>query len=208
MLKYSLYAVLLITVIVLAGGGFHLTRLYFKNKKEMAPYANGGIKITKNLGKVLVVYYSRSGNTKDIAQRIRQKTNADIYEIKTRDAMPSGPALYLGVKKQLKSGVYPKIIADFPDFSSYDLIFVGSPVWWYTLSTPVLSFLKQADFKGKKVVPFLTQGSNAGHSIADFKTNAKNAIILKEREFNNISQKYNNAVDNKISVWLNELDIN
>jgi flavodoxin len=208
MLKCVLYVVLLIIVIALAGGGFHLTRVYLKNKKEMAAYANGEIKITKNLGKVLAVYYSLGGNTKDIAQRIRQKTNADIYEIKTKNIMPSGPALYLGVKKQLKSGEYPEISTDFPDFSSYDLIFVGSPVWWYTLSTPVLSFLKHADFQGKKVVPFLTQGSNAGNSIADFKAKAKNAIILKEREFNNISQKYNNAVDNKISVWLNDLDIN
>ena len=205
MRKYIFYAVLAVAAICLIAAGIHLCRVHFKNKKEMAPYMSGDIKFGGNLGKVLVVYYSLSGNTRAIAESIRAKTGADIYEIKTKSAFASGPKLYLEVKKQIKTGKYPELQGDMPDFESYDLIFVGSPVWWYTAATPALAFLEQADFKGKKVVPFATQGSNPGNFIQDFKSRAKNAVILEGRLFNNLSKKYDKAVDNKISAWLNEM---
>ena len=125
--------------------------------------------------------------------------------LKTKNAFSLSPKMYIDVKKQLKTGKYPELNGEIPDFESYDLIFVGSPVWWYTAATPVLAFLEQADFKGKQVAPFSTQGSNSGTFAADFKAKSVNAVILEGREFNNISNKYNDAVDNKISVWLNEL---
>ncbi|MDR1696383.1 MAG: hypothetical protein LBR69_07150 [Endomicrobium sp.] len=205
MLKYALYAVLFLVLAALAAAGFHNTRVHFKNKKEMSRYEGAQIAVQKDLGKVLVVYYSLSGKTKDIAERIKAKTNADIYEIKTKEPMPSGRALYMGVRKQIKTKKYPEIETNFPDFENYDLIFAGSPVWWYTAATPVLAFLEQADFKGKKVVPFSTQGSNEGTFEKDFKANAKNAVTASYQKFNNISPKYNSAVDNKIAEWINGL---
>jgi len=205
MLKYILCAVLGLIIVVLAIAGIHLARVHFKNKKEMSRYEGAGVSVQKDFGKVLVVYYSLSGRTRDIAERIRAKTNADIYEIKTKEPLPSGISLYRGVKKQLKTKQYQEINGNFPDFENYDFIFVGSPVWWYTAATPVLAFLEQADFKGKKVIPFSTQGSNAGTFMQDFKAKAKNAVVLEGREFNNISKKYDNAVNNKISQWLNGL---
>ena len=92
-----------------------------------------------------------------------------------------------------------------PDFSKYDTVFVGGPVWWYTMSTPMYSFLQQANFAGKKVVPFSTQGSNYGTYFEDFAKMAKNAKLQKEASFNNMPEKYNSAVDNKIAEWLNSL---
>ena len=205
MLKYVFYAVLGLIIVVLAATGIHLTRVHFKNKKDLSRYEGAEVSVQKDFGKVLVVYYSLSGRTRDIAERIQAKTNADIYEIKTKEPLPSGMSLHLGVKKQLKSEEYPEIDGNLPDFENYDFIFVGSPVWWYTAATPVLAFLKQADFKGKQVIPFSTQGSNAGTFMQDFKTKAKNAVVLEGRGFNNISKKYDDAVDNKISQWLNGL---
>lgn len=207
MIRYVIYAVLGIIVLCLAGAGIHLCRVYFKNKKEMSAYAGNPAAVTKNFGKVLVVYYSMSGNTRAIAEKIKEKTNADIYEIKTKDEMKLGPSVYVAIRKQLKTGQYPPLDGGMPDFESYDLIFVGSPVWMYTVATPVLSFLEQADFKGKKVVPFSTQGSNPGSFLEDFKARAKNAVILEGRLFNDLSKKYDSAVNNKIAVWLNSLEI-
>ena len=86
-----------------------------------------------------------------------------------------------------------------------DTVFVGAPVWWYTVATPVLSYLKKTDFLGKKVVPFSTQGSNAGTFFADFAAKARNAVLLKGEQFNNLSDKYAKETDNKIAVWLNSL---
>ena len=107
--------------------------------------------------------------------------------------------------KQLKNKKYPSIEEKMPDFQEYDTIFVGFPVWWYTIATPVLAFLQKADFMGKKVVPFSTQGSNYGTSFTDFEQMAKNAKIAKGNSFNNVDKKYDKAVDNKITDWLNNL---
>ncbi|MCL2485133.1 MAG: flavodoxin [Endomicrobia bacterium] len=205
MVKYAIYAVLAVVAVCLIIAGFHNFRVHLKNKKEMSPYMKTDIKFENNLGRVLVVYYSLSGNTRAVAENIQAKTGADIFEIKTKTPFPSGPKLYIEVKNQIKTGEYPELQGDIPDFEKYDIIFVGSPIWWYTAATPVLAFLEQADFKGRKVVPFATQGSNPGSFIQDFKERAKNAVVLEGRLFNNLSKKYDKAVDNKISAWLNEL---
>jgi hypothetical protein len=92
-----------------------------------------------------------------------------------------------------------------PDAGKYDVIFVGSPIWWYTAATPIMAFLERIDFKDRKVVPFSTQGSNVGSFLKDFVKIAKNADVTGYRSFNNMGEEHNRAVDNKISTWLNEL---
>lgn len=205
MLKYLIYILLAAVVVGLIGSGVHLWRVARKNEKEMAPYAGEPVAVTKNLGRVLVVYYSLSGHTREIAEKIRQVTGGDLYEIKTTEKLDSSPWYYLTLRNQLKSGNYPSIENNFPQFAAYDTIFVGAPVWWYTIATPVLSFLQQADFGGKKVVPFSTQGSNYGTFFEDFAARAQNASLAKGASFNNLPTKYDAQVNNKIAVWLNSL---
>ncbi|MFV0627117.1 MAG: flavodoxin [Alphaproteobacteria bacterium] len=205
MLKYIVYLILILAVIGGAIGAFHLYRVSVKNKKEMSQYKNEEIVYNNNLGKVLVVYYSLSGHTKEIADKIVAKTNADIYEIKTIEEIKQNAKLHFTIKNQLKNKNYPDIKKDFPNFEEYDVIFVGAPVWWYKPATPLFSFLNQADFQGKKVVPFSTQGSNVGTFEEDFKENIKDAQILKYEKFNNLSKEYDKEVENKITTWLNEL---
>ncbi|MBE6451721.1 MAG: hypothetical protein E7016_07165 [Alphaproteobacteria bacterium] len=205
MIKYILAIIVLMLIVGLVTGGVHLYKVGQKNKKDLASYINGEIKYNNNLGKTLVVYYSLSGNTESIAQNIAQKTNADVFKIETKEQIKQNPSFYLKIKKQLSEKKYPELNAEMPDFANYDTIFVGFPVWWYTIATPVLSFLQQADFAGKKVVPFSTQGSNYGTSFTDFKANAKNAQISEGQAFNNLDKKYDKAVDNKINNWLNGL---
>jgi len=205
MMKYVLFFVIAAGVIAGGAGLFHLYRVSARNEKEMSPYKDGNVAVTKNLGKVLVVYYSLGGNTQDIAKRIQAKTNADIYEIKTAVEIKKGPLLYLKIKRDLKNATYPELEGAMPDMSRYDIIFVGSPIWWYTAATPVRSFLSKTDFKAKKVVPFSTQGSNPGTFLEDFTSMAKNANVTAYLSFNNIGKEYDKAVDNKISVWLNGL---
>ncbi len=205
MLKYILYILLAIVVLSLVAGGIHLYRVSAKNKAEMASFTGPKIGYHNNLGKSLVIYYSLSGHTKDIADRISMLTDADVYEIKTEQPLKNGPLFALKMKKQLWSKEYPKLVQDFPDSANYDTIFVGAPIWWYTAATPVLAFLNEYDFKGKKVVPFSTQGSNFGTYFKDFAATAKNARIQKSASFNNLPKKYDDAVDNKITVWLNSL---
>ena len=158
MLKFFLYAVVLSAIVVGGASLYHLYKVNAKNKAEMAGY-DKEIPLKADLGKVLVVYYSWTGHTKDIAQQIGAKTNADLFEIKTKEVYTS-PSVYPKSKKELSSKNYPEInVGELPDVSQYDTIFVGAPVWWYTMAPALYSYLKEVDWKGARVVPFSTQGS-------------------------------------------------
>ena len=203
-MKIILYCILVIVLVVGIGSLIHLYNVSNRNKAEMAKYSNN-VTLTANLGKTLVIYYSLTGKTKDIALQIQSLTNADVYEIKPKEEIKQGPSIYITSKKQISSGEYPEIINDFPNAEKYDTIFVGSPVWWYTAAPVVLEFLKEFDFHNKNIVPFSTQGSNYGTYFEDFKAKAKNANILKGESFNNMDAKYNEQIKNKIVEWLNGL---
>ena len=190
-MKHFLYAILVIALVIGIGTLIHLYKVSSKNKAEMTKYSNN-VALTANLGKTLIIYYSLTGNTKDIALKIQSLTNGTLYKIKPKEEIKQGASLYLTSKKQISSGNYPEIVSDFPDANEYDTIFVGSPIWWYTAAPVVLEFLKEFDFQNKNVVPFSTQGSNYGTYFEDFKAKAKNANILKGESFNNMDFAINN----------------
>lgn len=205
MLKMILLVLLAAGLLGGAVGGIHLLRVAQRNKKEMAPFQGAPIRYTANLGKTLIIYYSWSGHTQDIDQRIQKYTQADLYRIELEKPLSFTPWVYLTLKRQLSTGNYPALQKPLPDISVYDTLFVGSPIWWYTAATPVLQFLREMDFKNKKVVPFSTQGSNYGTFFEDFAARAQNARLLKGESFNNLGPQYDNAVENKIIAWLNSL---
>lgn len=205
MLKIILSIVALGAVIGAGVGGFHLYRVAQRNAEEMAPFEGKDVIARRLPGRTLIVYYSLSGHTKDIAERIQKMTGGELFAIKTVEKINRVPWFYLTLRKQLKDKVYPELSTEVPDFSQYDTIFVGGPVWWYTVSTPMRAFLQEADFMGKKVVPFTTQGSNVGTYFEDFAQMAKNAKLLQSASFNNMPEKYDHAVDNKITTWINAL---
>ncbi|MBR4682684.1 MAG: hypothetical protein IKP06_05235 [Elusimicrobiaceae bacterium] len=200
---------ILIFLLVLAAIGgvcalVHQLKVAYKNKKELAAFAQAET-YTANLGKVLVVYYSWTGHTQDIAEQIAALTKGDTYRIQTQEEFKSSPAFYARIKKELGNKIYPPLEGALPDISQYDTVFVGGPVWWYTMATPLYSFLGQVDFKGKKVIPFSTQGSNPGTFLEDFTASAQNAPVGTYANFNNVGEQYKQAVHNKIVHWLNNL---
>lgn len=203
MLKVVLYVIILAAIVIGGASFYHLRRVAAKNKAEMANF-DKEVKLNADLGKVLVVYYSLTGHTKDIAEQIAVKTGADIFEIKTVETY-SSPSVYMKSKQELTSKNYPKLQENLPDITKYDTIFVGGPVWWYTMAPALYSYLKVTDFGGARVVPFSTQGSNFGSFYKDFADMAKNAQILPSENFNNIDEKYKEQVSNKINAWLNKL---
>lgn len=205
MLKTFLLVILAAAVVGGAIGGWHLWRVARRNAAEMAPFQTGTVSYNAQLGKTLVIYYSWTGHTQDIAQRIAQHTQADLYRIETQQPISKAPWIYLTLKRQLSTQKYPALKHPLPDVSGYDTVFVGSPIWWYTAATPVLQFLQEMDFQHKTVVPFSTQGSNYGTFFEDFAARAQNARLLKGASFNNLGPQYDHAVDNKIVTWLNTL---
>ena len=130
--------------------------------------------------KMLVLYYSQTGNTKAVAEEIANKLGADIEEITMAD--PYDPDFQATIDRCLKEReqeILPTINPVKADLANYDVIFLGYPVWFGTYAPPVITFLNDADFRGKKIVPFCTFGSGGlESSVKDLVAAEPNAEVL------------------------------
>ena len=130
--------------------------------------------------KILVLYYSQTGNTKTVAEEITTKLGADIEEIVASKPYDGDFQATIGrCMQEREQGIVPEIQPITVDLSQYDIIFIGYPIWFGTYAPPVAAFLNQADLSGKKVVPFCTFGSGGlESSVKDLTEKQPNAEIL------------------------------
>lgn len=92
--------------------------------------------------KVLVAYFSHSGNTREMARQIAEATNGDLFEIVPQSAYPAQyDAVMAQAKREIGRGYRPALKGRLPDIGAYDVIFVGSPCWWGTVAPPVATFM-------------------------------------------------------------------
>lgn len=128
--------------------------------------------------KRIVIYYSYGGNTRRITEIIRQTLETDVAEIKTvKPYRGSYDDVVEQGKREVDSGFMPEMKPLDIDLSQYDVVILGSPVWWYTFAPAMKSFLNGADLSGKTVYPFATNGGWIGHTFKDFKNMCKNAKV-------------------------------
>ena len=135
--------------------------------------------VVKNMSKILVLYYSLTGNTKMIADTIQEALNSDILALKPVKELKADSSMkYMWGGAQATMKIKPKL----EDFSinplDYDLIFIGTPVWAWTFSPPIRSILSQFDFKGKKVALWVCAGGNGIKAMERFKNTVKGSNIL------------------------------
>lgn len=130
--------------------------------------------------KALVVYYSRSGNTRAVAEAIHAAVGGDIVELQPVTPYPEAyRATTDQAKQELASGYKPPLKNRIGHIEAYDVVFVGSPNWWGTVAGPVRTFLSEYDLAGKRIAPFIThEGSALGRSVADIKTFCPKAVVL------------------------------
>lgn len=130
--------------------------------------------------KTLVVYYSYGGNTRGVAEQIQRATGADIAEIKTAEPYTGS---YDDVvdqgEREVRAGYKPAILPLEKDIADYDTIVLGTPVWWYTFAPAVKTFLESADWNGKRVYPFATNGGWLGHTPRDIERACAGATVGK-----------------------------
>lgn len=111
--------------------------------------------------KALVLYYSFEGNTKKVADYLSKEIGADIEEIKPVNEIKSkGFSKFIWGGSQVVMGKKPEILPIKSDISSYDIIFLGSPIWAGTYAPPVKTFVED-HIKGKKIAYFYTH--DGGH---------------------------------------------
>ena len=154
--------------------------------------------------KALVIYYSRTGNTREIANQIHKMVGGDIVEIQPVKPYPDDyNEVVEQAKQELGSGYKPALIAKVEKIGSYDVIFVGSPNWWSTIAGPVKTFLSEYDLSGKTVVPFIThEGSGLGRIAADISKLCPKSTLLDGLAIWGGEVK---TAQNKVSEWIRRI---
>lgn len=110
--------------------------------------------------KMLVAYFSATGNTENLAKQIVAATGADMFRIQAKEPYSVNP---YDDSDRIQNESYKNLrpaVADLPDnVEDYDVIFIGSPIWWHNPAMVVCTFLESYNLKDKIVVPFFTYGS-------------------------------------------------
>ncbi len=115
----------------------------------------------ENDSKTLIVYYSLTGTTEQLAKTIQEKMGGDIYLLEPETPYTTDhDAAIAEVDAERESGELRDLKGTLPDISGYDLILIGGPVWRGEPSNPVQKYLSQTDFTGKKVAGFWTANAN------------------------------------------------
>jgi flavodoxin len=131
--------------------------------------------------KILIVYLSRTNNTKAIAEIIRQNAGGELIALKLEKPYPEDyKAIVEQVARENQTGFLPPLKNKIDGFEKYDIVFVGFPTWGMQLPPPMKSFLRQYDLSGKTVVPFNTNaGYGTGSSFQQVKELCRNCSVLE-----------------------------
>lgn len=131
--------------------------------------------------KVLVAYYSWSGNTKAVAEQIQRETGADIFFIQPQTPYPGDYRECVDIaKKEMNENARPAVANTVDNMDQYDIVFVGYPIWWGKAPMFVYTFLESYNFQGKTVVPFCTTGGTPiSGSMADAQKSAAGAQLVR-----------------------------
>ena len=171
------------------------------------PYLSSPHAATGNDRKrVLIVYYSRTGNTREVANQIHKIVGGDMTELQAAEPYPDDyEAVKQRAMQELNSDIKPALKTKVENIRSYDVIFVGSPIWWGTIAAPVKTFLSEYDLSGKTIMPFITHaGSGLGQSVTDIsnlcpKSDISDSIAVWGRDAK--------TAQNQIAEWLRKIKI-
>ena len=167
-------------------------------------------------GKAAVVCYTQSNvrNTATVAQWIAKHAGATLFVLEMAEPYPEPYFSTLkAAYKDFKAGTLPAL-KDIPDLDGYDVVFLGSPIWYGTYAMPVGTFLKANPLAGKTVAPFCTHGGGgAGRFAADLQKACPGAKLLEPlviRGSNQIERRMGLGVsahhtEDDVVEWLNRL---
>ena len=145
---------------------------------------------------ILVAYFSNTGNTEEVAQRIAEDTGGDLAEIQRAEEYND---LNEEAKKEIDEGEHPEITVSVDDVEDYDVIFVGYPIWWNEAPAMIGTFLSNYDFSGKTIIPFCTSSSSKiDNSLHIFSEICPDAEIAEGLTANNLDD---------IEPWLQRLGV-
>ncbi len=159
------------------------------------------------MSKVLVAYFSASGITKGVAEKLANVVEGDLYEI-----IPEKPYTKADLNwmdKNSRSSIEmkdksfrPAITGTVENMKEYDIIYVGFPIWWYVAPTIINTFLESYDLSGKTIIPFATSGgSGMGNTVEELKPSAIGARVLNGERFKA------SVTEKELENWAHKLEI-
>ena len=159
-----------------------------------------------NNKKIAVIYFSATGTTKNVAEYIKNTTNGDLFEIIPKEKYTDSDLNYSNDtsranKEQNDSKARPEISNDI-DVDSYDIIYLGYPIWWGDVPKIILTFLDNHNLNEKTIIPFCTSGSTGiSESLITLKNYNKDINWVDGKRF------ASSATQNEISSWIKELEL-
>lgn len=150
--------------------------------------------------KILIAWFSYSGNTERAAELIKKKTGADIVEIAMQKQYRGN--IYEASQKDLNKDFHPPLSTRLESIEKYDVILLGYPTWWATLPMPVFTFLESHNWAGKIVIPFSSHGGTIyGDSLSDLGKAVPGAFLGQPFEFHYSGGR---SLSSDIDRWLAE----
>lgn len=149
----------------------------------------------------LVVYFSCTGNTKAVAEKIAQLTGADLYEIVPAEPYTAEDLNYnndscRANREMDDPSARPAIGSNAVEISVYDTVFIGYPIWWGTMPRIINTFLDTYDLSGKTVMPFCTSGSTGvSKSVSDIRAQEPAADVRD-------GLRASGSSDSRIDEWI------
>lgn len=154
--------------------------------------------------KILVAYFSATGTTANIAEKIATTTNADLFEIKPEQAYTEADLNWRDEDSrssiEMKDRTSrPAIASKVENMEQYDVVFIGFPIWWGREPSIIDTFMESYDFTGKKVIPFVTSGSSGiGDTGDNLQQLAPNATVDTGKRF------LSTTTEKELADWINE----
>ena len=154
--------------------------------------------------KILVVYFSATGNTKAVASTLATAINANLFEIVPEQPYTSEDLNWQNNQSRTSIEMgdrssRPAIASKIEDISQYNIVFVGSPIWWGREPSIMDTFIESYDFTGKTIIPFVTSGSSdIGDYGANLQSLTPNVKVLTGKRFPN------NVTSEELKTWADE----
>ena len=138
----------------------------------------------------LVAYFSATGNTRAVAERLASAIGADLFEITPETLYTADDLDYRNKKSRASTemadrATRPSIATTVEDMAQYKMVFIGFPIWWSREPSIIDTFVESYDFNGKTIIPFATSGSTPTtiEAASDIRTLAPNANVLDGARF-------------------------
>lgn len=154
--------------------------------------------------KSLILFFSYSGNTNIIADKILEFTDGDMVQIEPVQPYSSDyDTVDKQVEKEVKAGFEPEIPPLPVNLEDYHTIYIGTPVWWYTVAPPIRTLLRSHNWQGKTIYPFATHGGDKGTTFSDMKRFCFGADVKPGLDVYFSNQTYRKD-DARIKAWMAE----